>query len=66
MTDEQKAAYVYSQAIAALIELKSMEAANYERAREGLSLAYGEDQLYSLIDKYGLGHNAVLSTFQGE
>jgi len=66
MTEEQKAAYVFSQSIAALIELEAMTAANAERESKGMSLAYSEYELLSLQSKYGLDHNAVCSVFQGD
>lgn len=35
-----------------LIELESMKAANYERMSNGEALAYNEDAIISLIDKF--------------
>lgn len=58
MTEEQKAAYVNAQAVAARIELESMLAANSERRSSGYADAYDEKAFLSLIDKYDLHHNS--------
>ena len=62
-TEEQQAAYVIAQAIAASIELEAMKAANWMREMQGHTIAYGEEDFYALILKYGLSHNQVLTTF---
>lgn len=64
MGNEQTVAYVQAQAAAALIEMESMKAANWMREMQGKTIAYGEQEFLALIDKYGLGHNAVLTLFQ--
>lgn len=64
MTPEQSAAYVTAQATAALIEAMGMVAANSERAANGYTIAYGDEDFRALIDQYGISHNAVLGTFQ--
>lgn len=61
MNAEQRATYVKSQIAAAMIELEAMKAENQCRQVEGLPPAYREDTFLLLIDKYGLGHNAVLA-----
>jgi len=61
MTPEQKAAYVMSQAASALIEAMGMHACNMQRAACGYSMAYDEGAFLSIIDKYGISHNAVHS-----
>jgi hypothetical protein len=63
MTPEQAAAYVHAQAVAAQIEMEAMKAENRRREDQGKSLAYGEEEFASLIDKYGLHHNAVITIF---
>lgn len=65
MTEEQKAAYIFSQSVAALIELESMCTANAERESRGEQQIYSEDAILSLQNKYGVHHNAVCSLFQG-
>ena len=57
---------VFSQSIAAFIEAQSMLAANVERIRKGESLAYPEEQISELINKYGLGWNSVITILRGE
>ena len=47
----------FNMAVSALIELEAMRAANIEREQNGLSLAYGEDQIRGILDEYGLGYN---------
>jgi hypothetical protein len=61
MTDEQKAALVQSQAVAALIEAFAMNADNAQAAAKGMPLAYSESHFMALIDKYALGWNSVCS-----
>ncbi len=63
MTPEQKAAYVFAQSTAAMIELQSMLRANADRERDDLAPAYSADMIYEVIDNYGLGHNDVMGLF---
>lgn len=63
MTEEQKAAYVYAQAVSALAEIEGMKAENMQRAACGHSMAYTADAFFEVIDKYGISHNGVLTTF---
>ena len=63
MTPEQRAAYINAQAAGMLAELEAMKAANVEQESQGLALAYGEEAFFGLIDKWCVGHNAVISFF---
>ena len=63
MTPEQQAAYIHAQAVAASAELEAMKAANWMRKMQGHTIAYGEEDFLALIDKYGLHHNTVLTTY---
>lgn len=63
MTKEQKAAYVFAQATAALAELESMKAANWMREMQGKTIAYGEEEFLALVEKHGIHHNAMCSLF---
>jgi len=63
MTDEQKAAYVMAQSVAAMAEIEAMKAFNYERAAHGYSPGYGEEAFLDVIEKYGLHHNVLLEFF---
>jgi len=63
MTDEQKAAYVFANAVAAQAEIEGMKSENRLREFQDLSPAYGEKEFMEIIDKYGLYHNAMLSLF---
>ena len=65
MTPEQSAAYIHAQAVAALAEIEAMKAENWMREMKGHTIAYGEEEFLAVIDKYGIHHNAVLMTFNG-
>jgi len=63
MTDIQKAAFIMAQTASMLAELEAMKAENRQREMQGFSDAYGEAQFLALPDRYGIGHNAVVSFF---
>jgi hypothetical protein len=63
MTPEQAAAYVHAQSVAALAEIEAMKAANQHREMQGYTQAYGEEAFLEVVDKYRIGHNAVVETF---
>lgn len=63
MDDAQKAAYVMAQTACMMAEMEAMKAANRARQQNDYSDAYGEEEFLALIDKWGLSHNAVLTTF---
>jgi hypothetical protein len=60
----QNVAYVNSQIASAMIELEAMKAENMQREHMGQSMAWDESSFTSLIDKYQLGHNSVLTNLQ--
>jgi hypothetical protein len=60
----QGVAFVFSQSVAALAEIEAMKALNAERQDKGLAQAYGEEAFAEVANKYGIHHNAVLSTFE--
>jgi hypothetical protein len=62
MTPEQQAAFVNSQAAAALIAAMGMMAENQQRASRGDSPAYVGHHFEALIDQFGIGHNAALQS----
>lgn len=64
MTPEQAAAYVHAQAVAATAEIEGMKAENQNRMSNGWGATYTEDDFARIISKYGLHHNAVVTTFQ--
>ena len=64
MTDAQfikNAAYQNAMTACALVELEAMKAENSQRAIEGKSMAYTENQFMELIIKHQIGHNAVVT-----
>lgn len=64
MTPEQQAAYVIAQSASALIEAVGMMSDNLQRMRRGEALVWDNDDFSSLISKYSIGHNDVLSLYQ--
>lgn len=64
MTPEQKAAFIVAQAACANAEIASMQALNQERMHRGESIAYDEASFAAVPDRFGLGHNTVISFFQ--
>lgn len=64
MTPEQKAAYVIAQSVCAMAEIESMKALNTYRQMRDETIAYDEEAFLTVIDKYGISHNAVLTLFQ--
>ena len=63
MTEEQKAAYIYSQSVAAMCEVEAMKAENHQRCCEGQSQAYDSQAFLLIIYRYGLDCNTVLGWF---
>jgi len=63
MTDEQKAAFINSQTIAAQIALHSMLAENKDREANGYALAYREESFIGLIYDYGIDPDSVKRLF---
>jgi hypothetical protein len=59
MTSEEKAAVINAATARALIQAMGMQAENQARAQAGESPAYNEGHFYELIDREGIGHNAV-------
>ena len=65
MTEEQSAAYIFSQAVCALAEIEGMKALNMYRASRDETIAYDDKCFFDVIDKYCIHHNCVLNTFNG-
>ena len=61
----RSAVLVFSQSVAALIEMEGMKALNAERDRRGHTPGYNEAAFAALIDRYSLGWNAVVTTLNG-
>ena len=61
MTPEQKATFVQSQVACALIEVEAMKAENSQCTNTSLPPTYSQMDFLALIEKYQIGHDAVLS-----
>ena len=61
MTKEQSAAYVSAMVTCAMIEAMGMQADNAQRTQQGESIAWPKEAFDSLIEKYGIYHNAVVN-----
>jgi hypothetical protein len=63
MTDQNRqSAFLNSQVACALIEAASMTAENMIRWHRDEAMAYNDAAFLALIDKYGISHNAALTT----
>jgi len=65
MTEQQAAAYVQAQAAAAMIDAEGMKAQNRIAEIRGEYPVFDGGDFENLIEKYGLGHNTILSLFDG-
>lgn len=59
-TAEKRVAYINAQIVCAQIEAMGMVAENKFREYNGLPVAYKDEDFSSLINKYGIRHNAVI------
>ena len=66
MTPEQKAAYVYSQAVAAQAAIEGMKIENAARAMNGYAPAYPEPEFAKVITEFGLDHNTIMALFHDD
>ena len=64
MTPEQKAAYVFAQAVCAMAEIEGMKAENIQCTFRDADMTYMKKQFMAVIEKYGIHHNAVLTEFE--
>lgn len=65
MTSEQQAAFIMAKAACAMAEIAGMQAENQHRLSLGQSIAHGEENFEAVIMRNGIGHNDVISFFQG-
>ena len=63
MTSEQQAAYIFAQSVCAMADIAGMQAENQSRLHRGEAIAYAEQAFLDVINRYGISHNAVISTF---
>ena len=66
MDPEQRAAYVNAQAACCMAEALGMISENMMRISEGKSVAYDHSAFCSLIERYGVHHNAVVMMLRGD
>lgn len=66
MTPEQKAAFVFANSVAAMIELQGMLRLNADRERDDLAPAYSDDMIYDLLYKYRLGQDDIMGLYNDE
>lgn len=63
----QQVAYVMAQTVSACAEIEAMKAANEVRFARAEAQAYPEEAFREVPNRFGLGHNDVLTTLrQGE
>lgn len=63
MTPEQAAAFVIAQAACAMAEIAGMQAQDRAWEKAGVD-TYSDVNYRAVINKYCIGHNAVLQCFQ--
>lgn len=56
-----KAAYIISQSVVAMIEALGMQAENKQREALGHSMAYTMEAFEAVIERHGIHHNAVMT-----
>ncbi len=64
MTDEQKAAFIISQAAVLSATVAGMVAENMQRQHRGESIAYDESSFEAVYEESGCTHNQVVGFFQ--
>lgn len=65
MTPEERAAFLNTQAVAAMIKAMGMQAENKGCEMRGETMLYGEEAFNDLIDEFGIGYNAATSYLRG-
>ena len=62
MDKESRITLIIAQAAMLNAEIAMAQAANQEREHKGLALAYGENEMWAIIQRYEsvLGYNAVI------
>jgi len=61
VTKLQNIAYVNSQIASAMIELEAMKSENTQAEHHGHSMPWGYNEFCSLIEKYKLSHNQIMT-----
>ncbi len=63
MTDQQAAAYVFAQAVAAHAEIQGMVAENLERSSNDGGIVHDHASFLAVIERYGCHHNAIITLY---
>ncbi len=66
MDKESRIALIIAQAAMLNAEIAMAQAANQEREHKGLAIAYGEGEMFAIMQQYEpvLGHNAVIAALR--
>lgn len=64
MNPEQAAAYISAMAACAAAEIAAMKEANTVSRENRAAPVYTPNDFFEIANKYGIHHNAVMSTFQ--
>jgi len=59
----QNIAYINAQIVSATMEMEGMKAENSQHQD---NQPYGEKQFFALIERYGLGHNSIVTKLNEE
>lgn len=62
MNEAQRAAFLNAQTACALIEMNGMVSINIAARIQGAPMVHSGKDFTDLIDKYGIGHNAAITT----
>jgi hypothetical protein len=66
MSENDRAAFIVSQAACMVVEAMGMQAENKMREHRGEQMAYDSLHFIQLIEKYGMSHNSVIAYLNGE
>ncbi len=64
MNEEQRAIFLFSQSVCALLKGLGMISTNLVRLHRGEAMAYEDDAFELLIKEFGIGHNDAILTLR--
>ena len=65
MNEQQRVAYVFARSVAAMAEIEAMKNFNRYEHVSGKTIPYNKKAFLDVIDKYGLGHNDLMTELTG-